>query len=135
MKEKHGTSKALHETTADTSDSMFVALLIRYKNYFVFLIFASLAMRENILTAKISRFTVYCSTQTGQHEPANVCCKTLIGLHGRMASQLGPCNKFVGCCGSTHPMTSSVYPFLFLHVFGTLETRAHVKQEKALEQG
>ena len=46
------------QTTADTgSDSMFVALIIRYKNYFVFLIFASLAMRENILTAKISRFT------------------------------------------------------------------------------
>ena len=51
--------KVLHETTADTgSDSMFVALIIRYKNYFVFLIFASLAMHENILTAKISRFTV-----------------------------------------------------------------------------
>ena len=42
--------KVLHETTADTgSDSMFVALIIRYKNYFVFLIFASLAMHENIL--------------------------------------------------------------------------------------
>ena len=58
-------SKVLHETTADTgSDSMFIALIILYKNYFVFLIFASLAMRENILTAKISRFTVHVHVHT-----------------------------------------------------------------------
>ena len=33
--------------------------MICCKNYFVFLIFASLAVRKNILTAEISRFTVY----------------------------------------------------------------------------
>ena len=52
--------KVLHETTADTgSDSMFVTLIIRYKNYFVFFNFRVFSHARKYIDSENSRFTVW----------------------------------------------------------------------------